>query len=73
MNSVSSEILSCPEDLREEEYEGDEDSDEIEEDGPLEEVNIYIDDFVPEPPTPKLGFWGTLAAILAGASARSRR
>lgn len=62
-------IIELPEDLREEEYEGDEDSDEIEEDGPLEEVNIYIDDFVPEPPTPKLGFWGTLAAILAGASA----
>ena len=60
--------IELPEDLREEEYE---EPDEIEEDEPLEEVNIYIDDFVPEPPPPKLGFFGTLAAILAGASARA--
>lgn len=59
--------LTLPEDLREEEYE-DEEEEEIEEE-PLEEVDIYIDDFVPEPPAPKLGFFGTLAAILAGASA----
>lgn len=54
--------LTLPEDLREEEYED-------EEEEPLEEVDIYIDDFVPEPPAPKLGFFGTLATILAGASA----
>ena len=58
--------IQLPEDLREEEdYE---DEEEIEEE-PLEEVDIYIDDFVPEPPAPKLGFFGTLAAILAGVSA----
>lgn len=57
--------ILLPEDLREEEYEDEEN--EIEE--PLEEVNVYIDDFVSEPPAPKLGFFGTLAAILAGASA----
>ena len=55
--------LSLPEDLREEEEYEDEEEEE-----PLEEVDIYIDDFVPEP-TPKLGFFGTLAAILAGVSA----
>ena len=60
--------LTLPEDLREEEEYEDEEDEEIEEE-PLEEVDIYIDDFVPEPPAPKLGFFGTLAAILAGASA----
>ena len=60
--------LTLPEDLREEEEYEDEEEEEIEEE-PLEEVNIYIDDFVQEPPAPKLGFFGTLAAILAGASA----
>lgn len=60
--------LTLPEDLREEEEYEDEEEEEIEEE-PLEEVDIYIDDFVPEPPAPKLGFFGTLAAILAGASA----
>ena len=60
--------ILLPEDLREEaEYEG-EDEEEIEEE-PLEEVDIYIDDFVSEPPAPKLGFCGPLAAIFAGASA----
>ena len=34
-----------------------------------EEEDIYIDDFIPEPPAPKRGFFGTLAAIFAGASA----
>lgn len=58
--------ILLPEDLREE-YE-DEEPDELEEE-PIEEVSINIDDFVPEPPAPKLGFFGTLAAILAGASA----
>ncbi|MEF2561398.1 MAG: hypothetical protein UI647_01240 [Negativibacillus sp.] len=62
--------LILPEDLREEEYE-DEEEEEIEEEA-LEDVDIYIDDFVPEPPAPKLGFFGTLAAILAGASAEAR-
>ena len=56
--------LALPEDLREEEYE-DEELEEIEEE-PLEEVNICVDDFVDEKPK-KLGFFGTLAAIL-GAS-----
>lgn len=63
--------IVLPEDLREEEefeeYEEEEPEEIIEE--PLEEEDIYIDDFVPEPPTPKLGFFGTLAAIFAGASA----
>lgn len=59
--------IQLPEDLGEEEDYGDEEE-EIEE-GPLEEVDIYIDDYVPEPPAPKLGFFGTLAAILAGVSA----
>ncbi len=34
-----------------------------------EEEDIYIDDFIPEPPAPKRGLFGTLAAIFAGASA----
>ena len=57
--------LVLPEDLREEEEYEEEESEEIEEE-PLEEVNIYVDDFVDEKPK-KLGFFGTLAAIL-GAS-----
>ena len=57
--------IQLPEDLREEDFEDEEE--EIEEE-PLEEVDIYIDDFAPEPPAPKLGFFGTLAAILAGVS-----
>ena len=60
--------LTLPEDLREEEEYEDDEEEEIEEE-PLEDVDIYIDDFVLEPPSPKLGFFGTLAAILAGASA----
>ena len=51
-----------PEDLREEEEWEDEEE-------PLEEVDTYIDDFIPEQPAPKMGFFGTLAAIFAGASA----
>ena len=51
--------------MREEEEYEEEESEEIEEE-PLEEVNIYVDDFVDEKPK-KLGFFGTLAAIL-GAS-----
>ena len=31
--------------------------------------DIYIDDFIPETPAPKRGFFGTLAAIFAGAGA----
>lgn len=34
-----------------------------------EEEDIYIDDFISEPPAPKRGFFGILAAIFAGASA----
>lgn len=34
-----------------------------------EEEDTYNDDFIPEPPAPKRGFFGTLAAIFAGASA----
>lgn len=60
--------LVLPEDLREEEEYEDEEPEEIEEE-PLEEVDIYIDDYIPEPPAPKLGFFGTLATIFAGASA----
>ncbi|MDO4745982.1 MAG: hypothetical protein Q4B18_05455 [Bacillota bacterium] len=59
--------LTLPEDLREEEEYEDEEEESEEE--PLDEVNIYVDDFVPESPAPKLGFFGTLAAIFAGASA----
>ena len=34
-----------------------------------EEEDIYTDDFISEPPAPKRGFFGTLAAIFAGVSA----
>lgn len=54
--------ILLPEDLREEEEWEDEEE-------PLEEVDTYIDDFIPEQPAPKMGFFGTLAAIFAGASA----
>lgn len=63
--------LTLPEDLREEEEEIEED--EVEEE--LEEVDIYVDDFVyeepPAPPAPKLGFFGTLFAVIAGVGAAS--
>lgn len=59
--------ILLPEDLREEEEYEDEEE-EIEEE-PLEEADICIDDFVQKPPAPKLGFFGTLAAILTGVSA----
>lgn len=64
--------LTLPEDLREEEeyIDDEEEEDEIEQE-PLEEVDIYIDDFVPEPPAPKLGFFGTLFAVIAGVGAAS--
>ena len=59
--------LTLPEDLREEE--------EFEDDEPLEEVNIYLNDFAydepPAPPAPKLGFFGTLFAAIAGIGAAS--
>ncbi len=57
--------ILLPEDLREEDEYEDEEEEEIEEE-PLEEVDIYIDDYVQEPPAPKLWFFGTLAAIFAG-------
>lgn len=63
--------LILPEDLREEAYE-DEEADEIEEE-PFEDVDIYNDGYVPESPAPKLGFFGTLLAVIAGASAASNR
>ena len=66
----SEQHLTLPEDLREEEEYEDEEEEEIEEE-PLEEVDIYIDDYVPEPPAPKLGFFGTLFAVIAGAGAAS--
>lgn len=63
--------LTLPEDLREEEEEIEEE--EVEEE--LEEVDIYVDDFVyeepPAPPAPKLGFFGTLFAVIAGVGAAS--
>ena len=34
-----------------------------------EEEDTYNDDFISEPPAPKRGFFGTLAAIFTGASA----
>ena len=54
--------LTLPEDLREEEDEAD-----FEEDEALEEVDIYIDDVTYEKPK-KLGFFGTLFAVLGAAS-----
>lgn len=63
--------LTLPEDLREEEYD-DEEEEEIEEE-PLEEVDAYINNYVPEPPTPKLGFFGSLFAAIAGVSAASNQ
>lgn len=51
--------ILLPEDLREVEEYDDEEEEEIEEE-PLEEEDIYIDNFIPEPPAPKLGFFGTL-------------
>lgn len=62
--------LTLPEDSREEEEYMDEEEDEVEDES-LEEVDIYIDDFVPEPPAPKLGFFGTLFAAIAGVGAAS--
>lgn len=63
--------LTLPEDLREEEEEIEEEEAEEE----LEEVDIYVDDFVyeepPAPPAPKLGFFGTLFAVIAGVGAAS--
>jgi hypothetical protein len=58
--------ILLPEDLREEEeYEDEEEEVEVE---PLEEVADFTEEFVSEPSAPKLGFFGTLAAIFAGAS-----
>lgn len=63
--------IMLPEDLREEEeYE---EPEEIEEDEPLEEINIYVDNFVSDPPAPKLGSFGTLFAVLSGAGATSNQ
>lgn len=59
--------LPLPEDLRPEEEE--EEFEEIE-DSPLEEVDIYINDYA-EPPTKKPGFFATLFAAIAGAEALS--
>ena len=56
--------ILLPEDLREEE-EYEEEEVEVE---PLEEVADFTEEFVSEPSAPKLGFFGTLAAIFAGAS-----
>lgn len=61
--------IVLPENLREEEEYEYEEPEEIEEEEAVEEVDIYNDDFVPESPVPKLGFFGTLATIFAGASA----
>ncbi len=47
----------------EEEYE-DEEPEEIEEDEPLEEVDIYVDDYCPPPKRP--GFFATLFGVIAG-------
>lgn len=59
--------IQLPEDLQEEE-EYEEDEEEIEDD-PIEDEDVYADNYVSEPSTPKLGFWGTLAAVFAGVSA----
>lgn len=61
--------LTLPEDLQEEEEYDDEEEEIEEEPLELEEVDSYIDDFVTEPPSPKLGFFGALTAILAGSDA----
>ena len=61
--------ILLPEDLREgEEYE-DEEPEEIEADEPLEEVDIYVEDYSPPPKRP--GFFSTLFGVIAGVSMAS--
>lgn len=56
--------ILLPEDLREEEEYEDEEPEETEEDEPLEEVDIYVDDYCPPPKRP--GFFATLFGVIAG-------
>lgn len=58
--------LTLPEDLREEEYE-DEEPEEVDE--PLEEVDVYVDDYCLKPKRP--GFFATLFGVIAGVSMAS--
>lgn len=60
--------ILLPEDLREEEYE-DEEPEKIEADEPLEEVDIYVEDYSPPPKRP--GFFDTLFGEIAGVSMAS--
>lgn len=61
--------ILLPEDLREEEEYEDEEQEEFEEDEPLEEVDIYVDDYSPPPKRP--GFFATLFGVIAGISMAS--
>ena len=56
--------LVLPEDLREEEEYEDEEPEKIEEDEPLDEVDVYVDDYYPPPKRP--GFFATLFGVIAG-------
>lgn len=55
--------ILLPEDLREEEEYEDEEQEEFEEDEPLEEVDIYVDDYSPPPKRPS--FFATLFGVIA--------
>ena len=61
--------ILLPEDLREEEEYEDEEPEEIEADEPLEEVDIYVEDYSPPPKRP--GFFATLFGEIAGVSMAS--
>lgn len=61
--------ILLPEDLREEEEYEDEEPEEIEEDEPLEQVDIYVDDYSAPPKRP--GFFATLFGVIAGVSMAS--
>lgn len=56
--------ILLPEELREEEEYEDEEPEEIDEDEPLEEVDIYVDDYCTPPRQP--GFFATLFGVIAG-------
>lgn len=61
--------ILLPEDLREEEEYEDEEPEEIEADEPLEEVDIYVEDYSPPPKRPD--FFATLFGEISGVSMAS--
>ena len=61
--------ILLPEDLREEEEYKNEEPEEIEADEPLEEVDIYVEDYSPSPKRP--GFFATLFGEISGVSMAS--